>query len=58
VDHIQNDGAAHRREYGGGWRIYEVIRREGYPRDRYQLLCANCNLAKGHYGVCPHQARK
>jgi hypothetical protein len=35
--------------------IYARAAKEGWPRDRYQLLCMNCNFAKGHYGVCPHQ---
>ena len=26
----------------------------GYPNDRYQLLCWNCNASRGHYGYCPH----
>jgi hypothetical protein len=26
------------------------------PLDRYQLLCWNCNLAKAHYGRCPHRS--
>jgi hypothetical protein len=30
------------------------LRRLGWPKDNYQLLCHNCNLAKGFYGVCPH----
>lgn len=30
-------------------------RREGWPKDRYQVLCMNCNFAKGHYKECPHQ---
>jgi hypothetical protein len=30
-------------------------KKEGFPKDKYQLLCMNCNFAKGHWGVCPHQ---
>ena len=33
--------------------------RNGYPWEKYppgyQVLCHNCNLAKGFYGSCPHQ---
>ena len=33
-----------------------VLKRLGWPRDRYQLLCANCNFGKlMNGGVCPHQ---
>jgi hypothetical protein len=35
--------------------IYARAAKEGWPRDKYQLLCMNCNFAKGHYGACPHQ---
>lgn len=37
-----------------GQMIYFLVRKEGYPRDKYQLLCHNCNFAKGVYGACPH----
>lgn len=57
IDHVNNDGAAHRREIGGyGLSIYRWLRREGFPQDgRFQILCHNCNQAKGLYGTCPHQ---
>lgn len=55
IDHIRNDGAEHRRTVGhGGLRTYLYLRKQGYPQDAYQLLCHNCNLAKGFYGSCPH----
>lgn len=54
IDHVNNDGAAER-----GLRTHELyakLKRHGFPRDRYQLLCFNCNLGK-HYngGTCPHK---
>jgi hypothetical protein len=30
-------------------------KKKGFPKDEYQMLCMNCNFAKGHWGVCPHQ---
>src|SRR5947209_8637995 len=30
--------------------------REGFPRDKYECLCFNCNCSKGFYGQCPHKA--
>lgn len=41
--------------FGAG--LYAHLRRLGWPKDDYQLLCMNCNFAKGKYGVCPHQTR-
>lgn len=56
IDHVNNDGAAHRREMrqAGGYNFYLWLRARGFPRDRFQLLCHNCNFAKGKYGSCPH----
>jgi hypothetical protein len=57
VDHVDDDGAAHRRELGkhrsAGAATYEWLKRNGFPRDRFQLLCHNCNFAKST-GGCPH----
>jgi hypothetical protein len=53
IDHVFNDGAAHRRELSPS-RLYRFLKNQGFPKDRYQLLCHNCNLAKGFYGECPH----
>ena len=60
IDHINENGAAHRRELFGpnyrraGWRFYLWLRKAGFPSG-FQVLCANCNTAKTHLGVCPHQ---
>lgn len=55
IDHIYNDGEAHRRELKGyGRSIYRWLAINGFPKDRFQLLCHNCNVAKGCYGGCPH----
>lgn len=54
LDHVNGGGSAHKRNAGGG-PISAIVKREGYPKDgRYQLLCHNCNSAKGFYGACPH----
>jgi len=53
VDHINNDGAEHRRTVGTG--LYQWLRKNGFPKEVFQLLCHNCNFAKAKYGVCPHQ---
>lgn len=56
VDHVNDDGAEHRKTLGGyGRAIYRWLEKEGFPKDgRFQLLCHNCNQAKGLYGECPH----
>lgn len=52
IDHINNDGAEHRRKMGSSMIVQWLIKR-GYPKG-FQLLCSNCNMAKGRYGKCPH----
>jgi hypothetical protein len=55
LDHVNNDGAAHRKEIGyHALAMYRWARDNGYP-PTLQVLCHNCNLAKGFYGRCPHQ---
>lgn len=55
IDHIDNNGAAHRKEIGrSGKAIYYWLRDNNYPKG-FQVLCHNCNAAKGRYGICPHQ---
>lgn len=52
-DHINNDGAKHRREIGRTTISY-WLRKNGYPKG-FQVLCHNCNMAKAYYGTCPHK---
>ncbi len=54
VDHIYGDGAIERKA-GLYSNFYQWLKDRGFPKDRYQLLCMNCNIAKHRYGVCPHQ---
>jgi hypothetical protein len=58
IDHINGGGSKHRAEIGHGKTIYSWLKNNGYPNG-YQVLCYNCNCAKGFYGECPHEtARK
>jgi 5-methylcytosine-specific restriction endonuclease McrA len=38
-----------------GAALYRALKNQGFPKDNYQLLCFNCNSAKGLYGQCPHK---
>lgn len=59
IDHINNDGAQHRKitECGSGTTLYLWLKKNGYPGE-FQVLCMNCNWAKGRLGYCPHDAPK
>lgn len=52
IDHINNDGRAHRRITGR--HVYVWIIKNNFPDD-LQLLCANCNRGRAKFGICPHQ---
>jgi hypothetical protein len=56
VDHVNNDGAHHRRTVVGydPTALYRWAKKHGFP-DSLQILCHNCNVAKAYYGSCPHQ---
>lgn len=57
VDHTKTDGAADARlGRRGGYTLYSWLLRNGCPKDRYRLLCWNCNCARGVFGWCPHEA--
>lgn len=54
IDHINGGGHKHRKKTGGGTSFYLWLKRNNYPPG-FQVLCYNCNQAKGYYGKCPHQ---
>lgn len=56
IDHVREDGFLHRKSRAmNGSNIYWWLKKQGYPQDgRFQVLCHNCNMAKSHYGGCPH----
>jgi len=57
VHHINGGGNKHRRELGGGAKIYGWLRRNGWPKD-FALLCSNCNDAEFRRGICPHRLKR
>lgn len=57
IDHVNNDGAAHRKELGvSSVRIHRWLKKNNFPPG-FQILCMNCNFAKGHHftHTCPHK---
>ena len=51
IDHINGGGNQWRKTLT---RSYMTIIRDTWPDD-LQILCHNCNYAKGQYGQCPHE---
>lgn len=54
IDHINKKGALERRNRNSN-RTWDLARYDGYPKDKYRLLCHNCNMAYGMRNCCPHQ---
>lgn len=54
IDHVNNDGNVQRKMYPESRNLCAWLKKRGYPPG-YQVLCANCNLAKARCGVCPHE---
>ena len=56
IDHINHDGTEKRKlkVHGGGTTLYRQLKKS--PHDStLQVLCWNCNCAKGIFGICPHE---
>lgn len=58
VEHINRDGKAHRQIYRSSAQVLADLRRRGWPKEGYELLCFNCNRARWEHGVCPHVEEK
>ena len=58
VEHLNGDGAQHRREIGGGGpKLYAWLIWNNFPPG-FTILCASCNLGKyRNGGTCPHQEK-
>lgn len=51
IDHIEGNGSRERRELFNGRNLagtpfYRWLKKNGYPKDKYQCLCHNCNWSK------------
>lgn len=64
IDHINGDGAEHRRAICGDWskgsgsRVYRWLKANGFPADGFRVLCHNCNMARAMRGECPHEVER
>lgn len=45
IDHVNGDGAEHRKTIAGGSQMYAWLKRHGYPSG-FQVLCMNCQWIK------------
>jgi len=56
IDHVNGGGSQHRKQVGS--QFYSWLKRQGFPKEGYRLLCMNCNFAIGKYGSCPHESER
>jgi hypothetical protein len=55
IEHLRGDGAKHRKAIGSGAGTLIDLKKRGWPRDGYAVLCFNCNSGKYlNGGICPH----
>lgn len=59
LDHIDGGGTQERKKLNsrGGNSFFFYLKKLGFPKG-FQVLCHNCNMAKGIYKTCPHQLKK
>lgn len=58
LDHqIKGDGPQHRKQFRTSHKIRLHLKKLGYPKEGYRLLCFNCNCAIGSFGSCPHERK-
>jgi thiol-disulfide isomerase/thioredoxin len=56
VEHLNGDGQKHRKEVGTGVNLLIDLKKNGWPKDKYTILCFNCNSGKARNGgTCPHK---
>jgi len=57
IDHIEGGGTKERKEKVNqgqcGGRLAAILIKNNFPKG-FQILCHNCNQAKGLFGTCPH----
>jgi hypothetical protein len=51
IDHIYGGGCRHKKEIKCCLPLWLI--KNNFPKG-FQILCHNCNMAKGFYGKCPH----
>ena len=57
LDHPCGGGMKDRLESGGSTGLYRRLKKLGWPKDGYRILCANCNVATKFGRTCPHQRK-
>ena len=54
LEHVNHDGAEHRKAKGHAALLLD-LKALGWPKDRFTILCMNCNWAERNGEPCPHK---
>lgn len=54
LDHLEGGGTKERKRLGTRGLFIQAAKPE-FQKDKYQLLCHNCNMSLGFFGYCPHR---
>lgn len=57
LEHVNGGGNLHRKQFHKADGTWADLKRRGWPKEGLTILCWNCQMAKTHYGKCPHQQR-
>jgi hypothetical protein len=55
IDHIGGGGKQHLKQIGGQNRLYPWLIKNNFPKDKFRVLCMNCNFAIRFNPICPHK---
>jgi hypothetical protein len=55
IDHIDGTGQAHRRSTPLAKSIYAWLKKHGFPKENFRVLCMNCNMVRRYGRTCPHE---
>lgn len=58
IDHIYGRKKSGHNPWFGGANLYYWLKKRGFPKDDFRILCFNCNCSMGSQGYCPHQREK
>ena len=54
IDHVNGRKTNNHGHDMAGCKLYNWLIKNNFPKD-FQVLCMNCNWAKGLWKICPHQ---
>jgi hypothetical protein len=58
LHHVNSDGGEHRKKRRSAKCYFLDVIREGFPTDKYAILCMNCNYAQRWGRTCPHELER